>query len=198
MKLLLTKVALAVSVALLPVALHAQSQDVAYGRLTVNLSSNFLSSIGGIGISVTDLNGNALPSGTTTFRGVGGALDVTTARGELLHSGGYLVTIGNTMVELRSPVIDTTVASTPVISVLVIVNGSVVSRMPLFTMSMPSGFATPLATSAGTVQLTGIALSIAPQMAAELNAVLGQNLIPSGYAAGTESQYSVFSTDSGS
>lgn len=194
---LLTKVALAVSTVLLPAALHAQSQDVAYGRLTVNFSSSFQSSVASVGISVTDLNGNALLNGSTTFTGVGGALDVTTAAGELLHSGGYILTFGSNRVELSSPVIDTTNTLSPMISVLVIVNGSVLRRMPLFTLSAPPGFVTPLLTSAGTVQLTGILLSVAPQMATELNGLLGANVIPSGLAAGTETQYSVFSSYSG-
>lgn len=194
---LLTKVAFAVSTALLPAALHAQSQDVAYGRLTVSFSSSFQSSVGAAGISVTDLNGNALLNGSTTFTGVGGALDVTTAAGELLHSGGYILTVGSNKVELSSPVIDTTNTSSPVISVLVIVNGSMMSRMPLFTLSAPPGFITPLPTSAGTVQLTGILLYVAPQMATELNSLLGANVIAAGLAAGTETQYSVFSSYSG-
>lgn len=197
MKMLLTKVALAVSLALLPAALHAQSQDVAYGRLTVNFSSSFQSSVAAVGISVTDLNGNALVNGSTTFTGVGGALDVTTAAGELLHTGGYLLTFGSNKVELSSPVIDTTSTSSPVISVLVIVNSHIVSRMPLFTLAAPPGFVTPLPTSAGTVQLAGVLLSVAPQMATELNGLLGANVIPAGLAAGTETQYSVFSSYSG-
>lgn len=198
MKMLLTKVALAASTMLVPAALQAQSQDVAYGRLTVNFSSSFQSAIAAAGISVTDLNGNALSSGSTTFTGVGGALDVTTAQGELLHSGGYLLTIGGNKVELANPVIDTTNTSSPVISVLVVVNGGVVSRIPLFTLSAPPGFVTPLPTSAGTVQLTGILLYVAPAMASELNGLLGANVIAPGLAAGTETQYSVFSSYSGS
>lgn len=195
---LLTKVALAVSTALLPAALYAQSQDVAYGRLTVNFSSSFQSSIAAAGISITDLNGNALSSGATTFTGVGGALDLTTAQGELLHSGGYLLTIGGNKVELASPVIDTSNTATPMITVLVVVNGTIVSRMPLFTLQAPPGFVIPLSSSAGTVQLSNILLYIAPAMATELNGLLGANVIASGLAAGTETQYSVFSSYSGS
>ncbi len=194
MKMLLTKVALAVSTALLPLALHAQSQDVAYGRLTVNFSSSFVSSIAGAGISVTDLNGNALVNGSTTFTGVGGALDVTTAAGELLHSGGYLLTIGSNKVELSSPVIDTTNPNAPFITVLVVVNKAVVGRLPLFALIAPPGFIIPFPVNAGTVYLTGILLTLTPQIANELNGLLGANVITAGLSVGTESQYSVFSS----
>ena len=194
---LLTKVALAVSTVLVPAALHAQSQDVAYGRLTVNFSSDFQSSIAGIGISVTDLNGNALQNGSTVFTGVGGALDVTTAAGELLHTGGYLLTIGSNKVELSSPIIDTTNPSAPFITVLVVVNKTVIGRMALFALVAPPGFIIPFSTNAGTVYLTGILLTLAPQITNELNGLLGANVIQAGIPVGTESQYSVFSNYQG-
>ena len=195
---LLTKVALVLSIALAPALLHAQAQDVAYGRLTISFSSSFLSSIAAAGITITDLNGNPLNSGSTTFTGVGGELNLVNAAGELLHTGGYVLTIGSNTVQLLNPVIDTTNIYGPVISALVVVNGAVVSRIPLFTLLPPANFSVPLPSTAGTVQLAGVFLFVSPALATELNSILGSNVISSGLAAGTETQYSVFSTYTGS
>ena len=99
--------------------------------------------------------------------------------------------------ELSSPVIDTTNRTVPVITVLVVVNGAVVGRMPLFALVTPAGLSTPYPINAGTVQLTGIQLNLTSQIANELNALLGANVIPAGFPAGTESQYTVFAAPSG-
>ena len=198
MKTILTRITLALSTLALPAMMHAQAQDVAYGRLTVNFSSNFLNSISAAGITVTDLNGIALQSGTAIFAGVSGSLNPSSAAGELNFAGGYILGVNGNVVELSSPVIDTTNLSAPMVTVLVVVNGSVVGRIPLFTLAAPPGFSTPLATQAGTVLLSGIYVSVAPAMASELNGLLGGSVIAAGLSAGTETQYSVFSTYSGS
>ena len=198
MKNLFAQVALALSVIAAPAMLHAQAQDVAYGRLTVNFSPGFLSSVNGAGITITDLSGNALQNGSSVFTGVGGALDVTSAAGELMHDGGFILTVGSNTVRMQNLVIDTTNLSSPVIIALSIVNGSVTGRVPLFTLLAPPGFVTPLPSTAGTVLLSGIFIYIAPAAASELNSLLGSNVIPAGLAAGTETQYSVFSSYSGS
>ena len=181
-----------------PAMLHAQAQDVAYGRLTVNFSSSFLNSASGAGITITDLSGSALANGSAVFTGVGGALDVNSAAGELMHDGGYILTVGSNTLRMQNLVIDTTNLSAPVITALTIVNGTVMGRIPLFTLLAPPGFVTPLPSTAGTVLLSGIFIYIAPAAASELNSLLGGNVISAGLAAGTETQYSVFSTYSGS
>ncbi len=138
-------------------------------------------------------------NGSTTLTGVGGVLDLSSAVGELVHTGGLLLTMGSNTMRLQDLIIDTTNTSAPVISGLVIVNNVTVSRFPIFTLAAPPGFTVPLPSTAGTVQLSGINIAISPAMASQLNSFIGANVVPaSGVSAGTETQYSVFSTYAGS
>jgi hypothetical protein len=78
-----------------------------------------------------------LKQGTVNFPVVAGAIDLTNAKGELIHSGGLTLSAGGTKVQLQSFTIDTASAQ-PVISGIVSVNGQLLGRLPLFNLVLPN------------------------------------------------------------
>ncbi len=192
LKNLFPKLALALSVAAAPMMLHAQAQDIAYGRLTINFDPTFIQNVQSIGISITDLNGNALVNNSLTMTSVGGSLDVTNGAGEVLHTGGIMLKIGSNVVRVENMVIDTTNSSTPEITGLYVINGKILGRIPVFTLSAPPGITVPLPVNAGTTSLNGIYINIAAATAMQLNTLIGGNAVPTGSNAGTETEYTVF------
>src|ERR1700735_2597196 len=101
---------------------YAQNtQTIERGRTTVTLASSFVSALGSLGVTPGTVSPTQLHGATVDFPVTGGAIDLDTAAGQILHSGGLTLTAGSTKVELQSFIIDTTAA--PVITGLVSVDG---------------------------------------------------------------------------
>jgi hypothetical protein len=163
---------------------------LADGRTSVNLSSDFLGALSTLRVSAAAVGEGSLRSGVASFPITTGALDLASAKGEIDHAGGLALTAGNTTVQLISFKIDTT-AATPVLTGLVIVNGDVVGRLPLFDLQLPA-LTLPLQPGAfGTVFVPGVGVKLNKDAAAALNQVFGVTAFVEGFNIG---QASVFAT----
>jgi hypothetical protein len=99
-------------------------------------------------------------------------VDLQTARGEIIHSGGLTLTAGSTEVRLQSFTIDTT-GSSPVPTGLVVVNNKLVGWLPLFNLQLPAGITLPLKPSGeGVLRLKGVGVMLTGPAANALNGVL--------------------------
>lgn len=125
----------------------AQRAVTAYaGATDVTLSANFVGALKALGVNVGKVNPTMI-SGMATFPITGGVIDLDTAMGNIVHSGGLTFSGGTTTVRLQSFIIDTT-GKMPVITGIVVVDNEVWGRYPLFDLMWPAGTTVPLKTRA--------------------------------------------------
>jgi hypothetical protein len=170
----------------------SQTPSVDFGRTTVQFSSNFASSLQGLGVVVTDLKNNPLQNNAITLRATGGAVDLTTSAGEVEHTGGLLFNASGTIIRVQNLVIDTSNPAAPVITAAFVVNDHFVTRLPVFNIQPPAGFTLPLQLQSGVFQENGLILTLAPATATALNNVFGAPVMQAGANIGTASAYVVF------
>ena len=125
------------------------------GRTCVQLDAGFAEALESLEISLGLIEPAAVRRGRVCFPIVGGGIDLTDLRGEISHTGGLAliqeangdevngdetaeekVTEDGTTVELINFIIDTTNSATPVLTGLVILDGSLVARLPLFDLDL--------------------------------------------------------------
>jgi hypothetical protein len=128
---------LAVTLAASAIAAHAQTLDVRTGLTTVNLSSGFVSALGTLKVTPSALGGSKLSGTFIDFPIVDGAVDLPDSQAEITHTGGLRLTAGKTVVDLRDFVIDAT-SGQATLTGLVIANGKLVGRLPLFELAINS------------------------------------------------------------
>jgi hypothetical protein len=161
---------------LLP-ATAAPTAGIRAGATTVTPAASFLSAATSLGVEVAPLKGRAL-----RFPITGGTSDLANARGEIFHSGGISLTAGSTVVQLRDFTIDTT--STPVLTGMVVANGSVVGRIPLFKVGLPA-LSLPLTPKKQRLQIPGATLTLTATAATALNGAFGVTAFTEDFAIGT-------------
>jgi hypothetical protein len=186
MKMLVPAVCTAVvALSLSPMNAHAQRAVTAYaGTTDVTLSSGFVGALESLNVKLGLVNPTMVSGTVASFPITGGAIDLDTASGNFVHSGGLTLEGGANKVRLQSFIIDTT-ASTPVITGIVIVNNKVVGRLPLFDLRFPAGFKVPLNTKGNTLALTGVGLLLDAKAAAALNSVYSVSAFTPGFNVGT-------------
>lgn len=182
---------LIVAVPFAALALLASSADafsqktvtIETGRTTVALSNEFVSALGSLNVAPGTVALARLYKGTVNFPVTGGAIDLDTAAGQILHSGGLTLTAGQTKVTLQSFIIDSTIA--PVITGLVSVDGKLLGRLPLFDLALPGGITLPLKPYDGQIILKGVGVSLDSAAAGALNSVFHVSAFKGGFGIGT-------------
>jgi hypothetical protein len=163
-----------------------KTETVNFGITTVKLSSTFTNALADLKVTPGTVAPTNLRNGVVDFPITGGAIDLDTAEGNILHSGGLTLEANGIQVRLQSFIIDTT-GSTPVITGLVVARNKLVGRLPLFDLAVPSGI-TPLHPRYGVVlELTGIPVSLDPTAASALNTVYSIHAFAGGLSIGTAS-----------
>jgi hypothetical protein len=154
------------------------------GFTTVKLASATTDALTALGVTPSALPGSYLHHGRAYFPIFGGALDLETAVGEILHSGGLKFAKGEVKVTLSGFSIDTTDGA--VLTGLAAVNGDVVGRIPLFDVVLPAGITLPLPAPEGRrFELEGAMLKLRPEAAAALNASFSVTAFAAGLEIGT-------------
>jgi hypothetical protein len=161
-----------------------QTKTLFTGRTSVKLSSTFTSAVTGLGVSVGRVFPTEMWDGAVTFPVTGGAIDLDTASGNILHSGGLTLKAGDTKVVLQSFIIDTTTGK-PMITGLVSVNGKLLGRIPLFDLTLPAGFSLPLHLNENRLVLKGVWVTLDATAAGALDAVFHVNAFTAGFPIGT-------------
>lgn len=170
---------------LLSISASAQSTVTAYaGATDVTLSSTFTSALTALSVKVGQVNPTMVSGAVASFPIVTGVIDRDTAMGNLIHSGGLTFEGGSTTVRLQDFIIDTT-GSMPMITGVAVVDNKVVGRLPLFDLTLPSGFSLPLKTHGNTLALMGVKVTLDAKAAAALNKVYGVSQFTAGLSIGT-------------
>lgn len=163
-------------------AFAQQTKTLSEGVTSVTLSSTFVDALTSLSLTPGTVAPTELERGKASFPVIGGALDLATGKGNILHSGGLTLNAGDTHVALQSFIIDTT--ATPVITGLVSVNGTLIGRIPLFDITLPAGFSVPLNPRGWVLQLKGVGLALDPAAASALSGVF-KTTVPAGLPIGT-------------
>jgi len=104
------------------------------GKTTVQPSEDFAGALEALGIELGIIRPAYERRGYISFRIPGGAIDLGSLNGEILHLGGLSLTDGDgTRVELLNFIIDTTDL---VLTGQVTVDGDLVARIPLFNLEL--------------------------------------------------------------
>ena len=186
-KLSLSASLVAVCMILTPSSVKAQnSQTIEGGLTTVSLSKGFVSALGTLGVTPGTVGPSVLYGGNAYFPVTSGIVDLDTANLQILHSGGLTLTAGSTKVTLSSFIIDTTGGS-PTISGLVTANGTLLGRVTLFNLTLPSGITLPLKPTFGILELNGVGVTLSSTAATDLNSVFKVSAFTPNFNIGTAS-----------
>ena len=156
------------------------------GTTTVELDAGFVTALDSLGVEL-GLAGNA----SAGAAGVGfpipaGEIDLETAAGQIVHTGGITLTAGELTVTLSSFIIDTT-GDSPVLTGLVKSNNDLLFRAPLFDLDLPA-LTLPLRTSRlGRLPIPGVGATLTAEAADLLNAVFEVTAFEEGFVIGEAS-----------
>jgi hypothetical protein len=184
-KRMMKSLALTAVLALACTAFAQETRIVESGETTVALSSDFLDALNSLGVTPGVVTPTQLNRTTVNFPINGGALDLKTAAGNVGHTGGLTLSAGGTVVAIQNFTIDTT-AKSPVITGLVVANGTLVGRINLFDLALPKNFKLPLVEYRATlVDLSGVAVTLDGAAATALNQAFKTNAFAAGFGIGT-------------
>ena len=134
------------------------------GKTEVALSNEFVGALVFAAIKPGAVGPGTLSTkGIATFPITTGALELPKA--EIDHSGGLFFTDGNTRVVLSSFIIDTTPAQ-PILTGLVVVNSSIIARIPLFNVNLS---AITVTTKGKKVTISNAVLTLSKESAEAIN-----------------------------
>ncbi|MFN0303834.1 MAG: hypothetical protein ACKVQU_26160 [Burkholderiales bacterium] len=171
------------SLGLASAPVHAAPTVRLAGNVTVvALSSDFAGALTALGLTADSLGLSALVDGRAYFPISSGAVDAASARGEINHLGGLRLSTESIRVELSDFVIDTT--GTPKLTGLVVANGDVVGRIPLFSLALPN-LSLPLTPNGRSLRVPSVGVALTDEAAKALNATFGVNAFVKGFNIGT-------------
>jgi hypothetical protein len=152
------------------------------GATTVQFSNDFVGALNSLNIGVGRITPGPIIRRSASFPITSGSLDLSTLRGEILHSGGLKLFRGQTSIKLESFIIDTT-GDGIVLTGMVSANGTIVGRVPLFDLTLPSS--DDLYAGVNIVTLNGVSVTLRPEAAGALNAVFETTAFEAGFLIGT-------------
>ncbi len=174
-----------VAASFLPMVAKAQTVSLAGGETQVVLASSFVSALGSLGVTPGSVGLAHLYKGVATFPITVGLANLSQPKAEIGHLGGLSLTAGKTVVNLLNFEIEV-VDSTPVITGIVTVNGSIVDRLPLFNITGIGNIYQPYKEA---LSIQGVTLTLTSGAATALNGVFGTTALTGGFNIGTASTY---------
>ena len=164
-------------------ALAAPTVSVKGRRTDVALSSELLNALETLGVGVQPIKNARIRRGQAKFPIPAGELDLETAAGEIWHTGGLSLSAGETVVDLSLFIIDTTTPGAAVLTGIVKANDTLIGRLPLFDIELPS-LKLPLAAKSR-ITIPNANLTLTEEAAAALNSVFNVEAFVEGFPIGT-------------
>jgi uncharacterized membrane protein YgdD (TMEM256/DUF423 family) len=168
--------------------LQAQDSVRTYvGTTGVQLSTAFTNALKSLNVTVATIPPaiSRLQSGLVEFPIVGGIVDLQTAHGQIVHTGGLELQTGNTIVTLTDYIIDTSSPAKARLNGIVTANGTYVGRIPLFDLALPS-LSLPIQPIGGVVLIIpNVGLTLNPTAAEALNKVFQVTAFSGGLSIGS-------------
>lgn len=152
------------------------------GSTRVTPSTDLINALDSLGVEIGKVKpGKLTGKGIAIFPITGGAMDLTRGKSEIIHSGGFSLTAGNTRVVLNNFIIDTT-GTSPVLRGTVIVNGELVGRLVLFDVDLSD---VNIQQKPKLLDITNAELTLNAGAAAALNEIFGVTAFTEGFPIGT-------------
>lgn len=165
-------------------AVAAPTVNTKHGETRVVLCDTFLGALGNLGVAASPSFPARLQRGVARFPIPTGEIDLASARGEIVHSGGLNLQAGGLTVNLSSFVIDTT-GDSPVLTGLVKANDSLVARIELFDLKLMAAPDVTRTGRAGRLIIRDVAVTLSAEAAAALNDVFNVTAFQAGLPIGT-------------
>lgn len=162
----------------------APTVNAVSGDTQVVLSETFVGALGQLGVSASPSFPATLRRGTVRFPIPTGEIDLATARGEIVHTGGLNLSAGGLTVNLSSFVIDTT-GDSPVLTGLVKANDNLIVRLDLFNLQLTSAPEVINRGRVGRLLIQNVGVTLSAEAAAALNDVFGVTAFQAGLPIGT-------------
>ncbi|MBO3461471.1 hypothetical protein G7B40_026465 [Aetokthonos hydrillicola Thurmond2011] len=179
--------AIAVSVIFASPALSAPTEDLVGGSTSVSLSSDFVNALASLNVQSGLVTGSKIRNGAIAFPISGGAVDLGSTKLEVLHKGGLTLTAGSTHVALTDFVI-TNLNGNLVLTGIVISDGNLVGRIPLFNLGLP---ANAISNSSTRLQVRNVELTLTEDAATALNGAFSISAFKAGFPIGTAQVHAV-------
>jgi hypothetical protein len=164
-----------------------QSLRTGAGVTAVKLSPTFTGALSSLNVELETEPPviSKLKSGVVEFPIVGGVLDLATAKGQIVHTGGLELKAGSTVVTLSDFIIDTSDPAQSRLTGIVTADGSYLGRITLFDLGL-TAVSLPLQPIADLViYLPGVNVILSPEAAADLNKVFKVHAFAAGIPIGT-------------
>ncbi len=166
-------------------AVAAPTDSIRAGATTVRLAPEFLTALNSLKVAPGAIAPGKLAAkrrGTlASFVITTGVVDLGAVTGEVAHAGGLSLGAGETRVELSSFIIDLA-GKRPVLTGIVVVNDSLVGRVPLFDLALPSR---PVDVHEVLLRIEEVSVTLAPEAAEALNGVFKVSAFTPGFNIGT-------------
>jgi hypothetical protein len=159
-----------------------KTQTVSAGVTSVKLSRDFTDALTTLKVKPGTVAPTKLSQGKVNFPVIGGAIDLASLKGEIIHSGGLTLTAGKESVSLQAFTIDTTGAPNLVLTGLVVEDCKLIGRVPLFDLDL-SGSKIKL--DDGVLKITGVGLKLSATAAGALNDFFKVKAFTKGIPIGT-------------
>ncbi len=176
----------AVVLSMMLAATVAQAQNteaIQGGNTKVTFASGLAATLTGLGVTVTPSGLAEHRRGIFNFAATTGAIDLDTGLFEILHGGGLTFTSGTNKVEFLEFLADNSGGPT-VVTALVVTNGTLVGRAPLFDLALPAP-TLPLVPDKSVLHIDGIGVTLDPAAATTLNTAFSSTGFTGGLSIGT-------------
>ena len=168
-------------------ATAAPTSVITGGSTAVRLSPSFLTALSSLGVNPAALYPGQLQTRDdktyAVFPVTTGEVDLGTLKAEVDHSGGLSLALAAKQVGLSDFVIDLT-GSTPVLSGLVTVDGSLLTRLPLFDLDL-SQAQIGMDKDQDGITVSNVGVSLTSTAANALNGVFNISALKQGVGVGT-------------
>lgn len=183
--------ALALSLAVSSTVSAAPTVNTFSGATRVELSSTFTGALSSLGVSVSREYPAFVRGSVAAFPIPTGEIDLSNAKGEIIHSGGLNLKAGALTVTLSSFVIDTT-GSAPKLTGIVKANDSIVGRITLFDLKLNAAPQVGEFFRVSTIKISDVDLTLSAEAASALNDAFKVSAFTAGLPIG-KAQVNTFS-----
>ncbi|ARV60323.1 hypothetical protein BZZ01_18315 [Nostocales cyanobacterium HT-58-2] len=153
------------------------------GSTSVAFSNDLVNALSSLHVQVEGFGSTGISDGIADFAITGGAADVDEVKVEIIHDGGLTLKAADTTVDLTDFIISNLGYRT-VLTGLVSVNGSLVTRAPLFELQV-GGLEASTEGEEPSLNLTDVNVTLTSAAADTLNQVFGVTAFTPGFNIGT-------------
>jgi hypothetical protein len=168
----------------------APTASIGGGSTTIRLTAPFTTTLASLNIAVSKIEESTIRNRAIVSPVIEGVLDRADARGEVQHSGGIRFGRSPVFVRFSNFILDTTGAS-PVLTADVVVNNSVVSRQPVFDVTLPT-VALPIPATRRLLSIRSMTLALRSEAADALNSAFSTASFAPGLSVGRASTGMIF------